>query len=891
MHEPPTLTPDALEERAAVAFLESFVADALTGVTRPLAHYLAPFAPFEQRIVREWLHLTGAATATPTAAPPPTPDAEHIGPYRLLAELGRGGQGIVYLADDTRLARQVALKVLARDVAALSGPSLLRLQREAEAVARLDHPGIATIYETGRSDGVAWIAMRHVPGGSVQQRIARRVADGLGPPQRPAEITAVVRLVERAARALAAAHLAGIQHRDIKPANLLLADDGQPVLVDFGLAAVERGSTPTITLPGAVFGTLVYAAPERLAGAETDVRADVYSLGVVLFELLALRRPFAADVMTHELKEIAEGATPDVRRWNPAVSSDLAVVVATALAREPSDRYASAAAFADDLARVLANETIAARPASAALRLRRWTQRNPALARSLAALALVLVAGLAATTWAWRSAARALADVRRLADLKQARELIERAAELWPARPERLLAMRAWHDELEVLRARLPAHRRRQAELALAGRQRSPASAPALQRMEPGATAERWPAGRQGSPANAPPLQRMEPGSTAESWPAGDGQATAWESEQLSVLLAEHTRLDALRTGVEQRMATAADLERRTLAEPRAAWDAAVARIAAHPLYGGLHLTPQLGLVPLGPDPASGLEEFGHVLSGTLPRRNPANGALELDDDSGLVLVLVPGGRSVLGADATLPGDGRPANLDPETPPEQSPSYVVDLAPYFLSRCEMTQAQWLRHTGDNPSTYRVGAHLTKIDSLLHPVELVSWNDCDRVLRELDLCIPSEAQWEHAYRAGTHAPYPYGTDAHSLAGHENLADVTARERGTNHRLRFIDWLDDGWFVHAPVGSFAANAWGFHDMGGNVKEWCDDSWEDYGAAAPRAGDGRRRGQFDQYRIVRGGSFSSYIDDARAAARAGVERGASGPEAGVRPARRIE
>jgi len=835
---PTTLTPELLEERVAVAFLERFVADAAAGRHRPLAHWLATFPQHEARIAREWLQLTGHVLAPVTAAPAPAERAERVGPYRLQSELGRGAQGIVYLAEDTRLHRSVALKVLPRDVVALSGPATLRLRREAEAIARLEHPGIATIYETGQDDAMAWIAMQYVAGGSVQQRIARRVADGLGPPG-PDAIPAVVRLVERAARALAAAHAAGILHRDVKPANLLLKADDEPVLVDFGLAADEHASTPTITAPGAVFGTLAYLPPERLGGAPADARSDVYSLGAVLFELLALTRPYAAEVTAHELKAIAEAAVPDVRVHNPSVPRDLATVVATALAKSPVDRYASATAFADDLARVLALQPIAARPASTALRLRRWAQRNPRLAQSLFALVVVVAVGLVATTWLWRESEHALGDVRRLADLKLARELVAGADDLWPARPERLPAMQTWRRELDTLRERLPDHRRRQGELP----------------------------------------------------PAGQDPTSDWEAEQLALLLAAHDRLDALATDVDRRTTTASGLAARTVDGPAAAWRDASARVAADPRFQGLQLRPQLGLVPLGPDPRSRLEEFAHVLSGTPPVRDATTGALRLDDDSAIVLVLIPGGRSLLGADREPPADGRPANVDPDTPKEQEPSYVVDLAPYFLSRFEMTQAQWQLHTGKNPSTYHVGGGLTKIDSVRHPVELVTWEECDLALRQLDLVFPTEAQWEHAYRAGTGTPIPYGPDPQSLRGHENLADATARERGTNRRLRFIDWLDDGWFVHAPVGSFLPNAFGLHDMGGNVKEWCDDSWEDYPTVEPRAGDGRRRGKYDEYRIVRGGSFSSWIDDARAAARGGVQKNTSGAEAGVRPARRIE
>ncbi|MCC7395577.1 MAG: SUMF1/EgtB/PvdO family nonheme iron enzyme [Planctomycetes bacterium] len=837
MTEPPTLTLEALEERAAIVFLEQFVADSAAGREVPLADYLVQQPRFAARIAREWLQLRGLL---PEANVPPAPAAAAgeamVGPYRLLRELGRGAQGVVYLAEDPRLGRRVALKVLQQDMRSLSGAASLRLTREAEAIARLEHEGIARVYEHGRDETSAWIAMQFVSGGSVAELLQRRAgaADG-------AAVPASVRLVERAARALAAAHAAGILHRDIKPANLLLKADDEPVLADFGLAADERRSAPTLTAPGAVFGTLAYLAPERLAGAEADARTDVYSLGAVLFELLTGNRPYAAEVMAHELRAIAGAPAPDVRQQNPGVSKDLAVVVATAIAKEPVDRYATATAFADDLARVLAMQPIAARPATPWLRLRRWAQRNPGLAQSLAALVVVFVTGLATTTWLWRQSDRALADVERLADLKLARELEARADGLWPARPELLPTMRQWCADYAALQQRLPAHRALRETL-------------------------------------------------------GDGgndqvAARAWQREQLDLLLQGHERLGALATAVAARRDTAAGLLARSLVEPAAAWQAAARRVSADARFGGLQLRPQPGLVPLGPDPTSGLEEFAHLLSGPAAERDPATGALRLGDDTGLVLVLVPGGRSRLGADHAAPADGRPANIDPATPKEQEPSYEVELLPFLLSRFEMTQAQWARHTGHNPATYRIGGGLTPIQSVRHPVELVTWEECDRVLAQIDLCLPSEAQWEHAYRAGSHTPYPYGAEEHSLAGHENLADRTAQQRGTNQKWRFVDWLDDGWFVHAPVGSFSPNAWGFHDMGGNVQEWCADSWEDYPAVAPRPGDGLRRGRYDEYRIVRGGSFASWIDEARAASRGGVQKNTSGAEAGVRPARRLE
>lgn len=836
MNGPPTtLTPDELEDRAAIAFLEQFVADAAAGRRETLAHYLQRFAHCEGRVAREWLGLVGMLPARGTSAH--VDPAGRIGAYRLERELGHGAQGIVYLAEDTRLHRLVALKVLASGLTAVASPATLRLRREAEAIAKLEHPGIATIYETGLDASPPWIAMRYVAGGNVQQEIARRIAAARGP-RTPDAIAADVRLVERAARALACAHAAGILHRDIKPGNLLLAAADEPVLADFGLAADEHAHAPTITMPGAVFGTLGYLAPERLAGAKADARCDVYSLGAVLFELLTLQRPHAADLAAHELRRIEQAPNPSVRSLNPAVRADLDVIVATAIAKAPIDRYATAAAFADDLARFLAFEPIVARPAPWWRRLRRWSQRNRSVAGILAALLVVFLGGLATTTWLWQRAAKALEDVKRLADLKLARELVARADDLWPARPEVLPRLHAWRAAYAELHGRIPAHEARLAMLPVPGTD-----------------------------------------------PASD-----WELEQLTLLRETHATLAAIDPKLVERIETATRLVARTIEEPAAAWRAAIERVATKPVYAGLQLVPQLGLVPLGADPASGLEEFAHASSGVVPTRDSATGALRIDDDAAIVLVLIPGGHAVLGAESEAPADGRAANIDPELPPEQGPSYVVELEPFFLSRWEMTQAQWLHHTGTNPATYRVGGSLSAVKSLRHPIELVSQEDCERVLHQLDLCLPTEAQWEFAYRAGSHTAYPFGDDAKGLVGRENLADATARDKGTNHRLRFLDWLDDGWLVHAPVGSFAPNRWGLYDMGGNVKEWCDDSWEYYRECAPRPGDGLRRGRSGEYRIVRGGCFASWLDEARCAWRGGVLKHLSGPEAGVRPARRI-
>lgn len=831
------------DDRLAAAFLARWIADREQGIARPLADYLQLFPGHDALLAREWLHAASTPVAPQSAAPVTAEDADaaqRIGPWRLRRELGRGAQGVVYLAEDTRLPRTVALKVLDQGPTALGSAPALRWQREVEAIARLDHPGIATVYEVGSDSGQPWIAMRHVPGGSVQEQLGRAVAAGTGPPSRRDAIATAVQLCERAARALAAAHAAGIVHRDVKPANLLLAAPDQPVLVDFGLARDEQGTTPTITLPGAVLGTLCYLPPERLSGGAADARGDVYGLGCVLFELLTLRRPFQQPTLAAELHAIARDPLPSLREHNPFVDGDLALVVATALARDPAQRYQTAQAFADDLLCVLDHRPIAARPVPIHQRLLRFCQREPRLAASLGLVLVTLLLGGAASTWLWLGERKALADVTRLADLKLVRDLHGRAAALWPALPAQLPALQELLAASDALLSRAPLH------------------AAALEQLPP----------------------------------PGTDPTVDWQREQLEALQQELAALAEQRRMVGARLEFASTVAARSLEQARDAWLAAAARVRGSTHYPGLELAPQLGLVPLGADPDSGLEEFAHLASGAAPPRDPATGKLRLDEASGIVLVLVPGGDAVLGAEAAAPDDGRPVNVDATAKPELGPCYQVRLEPFLLGKFEVTQAQWQRHTGNNPSTYQPGGQqLTAIHSLLHPVELVSWLRCEQFARELDLQLPTEAQWEWAYRALTRTRFPTGDEPRSLAGHENLSDRTAMERGRSDRLRFLDWLDDGHMVHAPVGSYRANRFGLHDMGGNVREWCADSWEDYPAVRPRPGDGLRRGEFDRYRIVRGGSFASTELDARAAARLGVEKTLEGVEAGLRVARRLD
>jgi len=338
---------------------------------------------------------------------------ERIGPYRILELLGSGGMGVVYLAEHAQLGRRVALKVLHPGLAK-TDKARARFRREALAAARLDHPGICPVYEIGEVDGTPFLAMRHIHGRTLQNLLATSRSQDrslLALPRQPgdSETAAILRCIEQVAHALHAAHEAGLVHRDVKPGNLILTPDGQPVLVDFGLAYADDSQGDALTLTGDQLGTPSYMSPEQIAGHAVDRRADVHALGVVLYECLTLRLPFDAP-NRHDLQsQILHDEPPDPRASGRNISRDLWTVLQTALQKEPDRRYRSAAAFAEDLRRLRCHEPILARRIGPLDRALRFMRRHPVATGVLAFLLVVAVAF--AVLYEQRSAAFARADV------------------------------------------------------------------------------------------------------------------------------------------------------------------------------------------------------------------------------------------------------------------------------------------------------------------------------------------------------------------------------------------------------------------------------------------------------------------------------------------------
>jgi serine/threonine protein kinase/WD40 repeat protein len=369
-----------------------------------------------------------SAPATPAAQPDSTGAFDELhrrfGAYELVRELGRGGQGVVFLARDTRLGRNVALKILNRGdftferTDSSSGPAA-RLKREAEVASKLDHPGICVVHELGVEDGRPFIAMRYVEGETLARRIvaaresgrALRIATQSALEDDDASTASVssqrrhmlriVQLVERVARALHVAHQAQVIHRDIKPANIMITPAGEPVILDFGLARDEESEAPTLTLSGDVVGSPSYMSPEQIDTHRgvLDARTDVYSLGVVLYECLTLHRPFEAPTREGLYRAILNDPPPSAHALVRSIPRDLATVLATALEKDLGRRYASALDLAEDLRRVRELEPILARPAGPLLRFRRWTQRSPGVAASIAGAFVALLATIGVLKW------------------------------------------------------------------------------------------------------------------------------------------------------------------------------------------------------------------------------------------------------------------------------------------------------------------------------------------------------------------------------------------------------------------------------------------------------------------------------------------------------------
>jgi formylglycine-generating enzyme required for sulfatase activity len=847
-----TALPEDLEDRA----YEILLGDEPAARDAAFARLLAEAPAHRVALLRLQRSLRGAEHALADTGLAEAPPPREIGPYRLLRKLGEGGFGVVWLAEQAPpLQRQVAIKLIRPGMN--TGNVLRRFEAEREVLARFDHPCIAKVLDAGATDaGEPYLVTEYVAGEPLVAFAQRRRLS----------LRERVALLGKVADGVQHAHQRGVIHRDLKPSNVLVVEiDGAlwPKIIDFGIARALTDDAPVgeRTRAGSLLGTPEYMSPEQALGtADVDVRTDVHALGVMLFELLVGDLPLGRERWRRaSLTEIvewirsAEPPRPSTAVAEPrssrAMRGDLDTIVLTALAKDRDHRYASVQQFAADLDAFLAHRPIAAGAPGLGYWLRKYVRRHRTQVAAAATVLVALVVGLGTSLVAARRARAAEADAERLAadlrgvvtqyealaDVVRARELREQFEELWPARPERAHGFRTWLQRAEALVA--------------GGAARAGSLAAVQQRAAAGDAAARF---------LADALVGLE---------------------QDVERLAQH---GGLRDKAQRGLEWAAAVGEQSLVAAAAAWQEVAAAIAASPHYGGLQLRPQLGLVPLGADPVTGLHEFWHVQSGARPLPGP-DGRHVWTEGTGIVLVLLPGGRVRVGAQSRDPDA---PHYDPHQP--GGDVHEVTLRPFLLAKFELTQAQWQRGMMDSKPFFALGTECGQGPiTALHPAENVRWTEASALATRYDLELPTDVQWEYACRGGTGTVWHSGDGVESLRDFANVAGrelermATGRDISREHA--------DGYGLHAPTGTFRPNGFGLYDMHGNVAELCADSLQAL-TAVPRDGDGRRE-PFDGRAVsARGGSFADAAHRARSAAKSSVSMDDHVAQVGVRLARAL-
>lgn len=756
-----------------------------------------------------------------------------LGEFRLLAPLGRGGMGTVHLARQDSLDRIVALKVLQKDIAATSA-GRERFRREAAVIASLSHPSIVPVHAFGEVDDTPYLAMEFVAGCSLAEALIA-VGDRDPATLRGADLAAPIGCEGKPG--FTSNYTAACFHIARQVASAMCHAHSRGVL--------HRDIKPSnIMLDGEGRVLLVDFGLATSAGDAplTASRSVVGSLPWMPPE--RLRSDGAAD------------ARGDVYSLGATLCHMLALR-APYTARDPARLAASILTGERERVERL-NPSISQEAAAVcehALEVdpRRRYPTMEAFHRDLVAVLELAPITAQRDTWLrsidrrirrnpWRAAATALLLVLAFgipmvawSHFRQSRKIEEFNSIAW----RQSLRLRA---DLLMTRAR-----------------------------------ELWP---------AEPF-RLVGSDGIDVWLQEAGVVAKYLDSTPEERTPEDVRFFETIDDVSRRAEFARELQRLAVEDHAEAWRDAIGEVNRSPLYRGLMLEPQVGLVPLGKDPESGLLEFAVLATGTSPVRDPSSGRLLLTEPSACVVVLIPAGEFSMGAIDS----GSATEVDTSTiaEPDEKPVVTVSLAAYFIGKHELTQAQWTRLAGSNPSVCRAGTETSgRRITGVHPVESITRDETIEALARVGLVLPTEAQWENAARGGTKTPWWCGADARSIVGAANLADTTMAVHG-KVALPYEEWLDDGYVTHAPIGSFRANPFGLHDVIGNVREYCQDEYGTY-LNHPREIDGLRRVPDATAFVVRDGAFVNRAQGATSSQRSLASPDARAPGTGVRVARSV-
>ncbi|MFT5050173.1 MAG: serine/threonine protein kinase/formylglycine-generating enzyme required for sulfatase activity [Chlamydiales bacterium] len=873
--------------------------------------------------------------------------------YQREDELAHGAQGTVYRVFDKDFRRYLAMKVGSKDAADpdSSGAdeskgesrSLARLIEEAQVTGQLDHPGIVPIHDLGLdADGHFFFTMHLVRGETLGEVFARVAAEEDG-----WTLTRVLGSILKVCETMAFAHSRRVVHRDLKPANIMVGRFGELYVMDWGLArvlqpegepsqkapdqghsvvsrvwtdrkeaALESPESPVASMDGDIVGTPTFMSPEQAEGVVEGIgpATDIYSLGAMLYLLLSGKMPYEDRGSASPAvlwRRVVSGPPVPLEQLAPRAPSELVAITRRAMARRVEDRYGSMEMLADDLRAFLEVRAVSAYRTGPVVEFNKWVRRNRAVAAVAAALILLSVVGSWAYTW---NEARRTREIRRYADRARAEELVEEVGELGAVHPANVERMESWiADAGEVLTA-LPPYETELAALreralepdegvleedivshplfvsyaalsdfvevapqTVARLRSSGAAAPSdLKQAE---TMERF------LPVHRERYERLrEQVELRRSFQLPSAQQQRVHDQLAGATEALQALRDREVPRVQARLDASRSLETRSIEYHAKRWSEARREIARHELYGGLELAPQMGLVPIGPDPMSGLWEFWHVSSGDEPSRDGEE-RIQVEERMGVVLVLLPAMSLFVGAQAK---PGAP-NYDPRALESEAP-VEFSLAPFFLSKYELTQAQWLRLTDGVPSLFFLGSHWRGFGSVsgVHPVENITWDEAAQALADCALRLPTEAQWELGARAYSETPYHFG-EQFSSDHAVNLMDASgARVTNAPGALRH----DDGFPFHSPVQLEEANAFGLHGIHGNVREYCLDRWADRMDRYPTdPATGEVLSTAFTRHALRGGSYRQPPEFARLAYRMFARTDLRAEDIGVRPARLLD